>query len=67
MSIQSKYEYLTAIRERYQHASKHDKTMILDEFCIVCGYHRKYTIRLLNAPQRGDRAQNLSCRGRRNT
>ncbi len=24
---------------------------ILDEFCAVCGYHRKYAIRLLN--QRG--------------
>jgi hypothetical protein len=67
MRAQSKYEYLTAIRERYQRASKHDKTMILDECCIVCGYHRKYAIRLLNAPQQGDRAQNLSRRGRRNT
>jgi len=65
MSAQSKYEYLTAIRERYQHASKKDKTMILDEFCTVCGYHRKYAIRLLNAPHVADRAANLSRRGRK--
>lgn len=65
MSAKSKYEYLTAIRERYQQASKKDKTMILDEFCTVCGYHRKYAIRLLNAPHVADRARNLSRRGRK--
>jgi hypothetical protein len=56
---------ITAICEHYQHASKHDKTIILDEFCTVCGYHLKYAIRLLNTPQRTDRAQNLSRRGRK--
>jgi len=25
--------------------------VILDEFCRVCGYHRKYAIRLLNGPR----------------
>jgi hypothetical protein len=65
MSAQSKYEYLMAIRERYRNASKKDKTMILDEFCTVCGYHRKYAIRLLNAPQLVDRSRNLSRRGRK--
>jgi hypothetical protein len=65
MSAQSKYEYLMAIRERYRNASKKDKTMILDEFCTVCGYHRKYAIRLLNAPQLADRSRNLSRRGRK--
>jgi len=65
MSAQSKYEYSTAIRERYQHASRKDKTMILDEFCMVCGYHRKYAIRLLNAPHVADRPANLSRRGRK--
>ena len=65
MSAKSRYEYLAAIRERYRHASKHVKTMILDEFCTVCGYHRKYAIRLLNAPHLADRAANLSRRGRK--
>lgn len=65
MSAQTKYEYLLAIRERYQQASRQDQTMILDEFCTVCGYHRKYAIRLLNAPQLADRAAKLSRRGRK--
>jgi hypothetical protein len=43
--------YLKAIRSRYCRAGKKAKVTILDEFCAVCGYHRKYAIRLLN--QRG--------------
>jgi hypothetical protein len=44
----SKKEYLEAIRDRYQRAGRRHKTKILDEFCEVCGYHRKYAIELLN-------------------
>jgi len=40
--------YLKAIRSRYRRARKKAKITILDEFCSVCGYHRKYAIRLLN-------------------
>ena len=39
--------YLEAIRGRYRKASRDGKTRILDEFCAVCSYHRKYAIRLL--------------------
>ncbi len=54
-------EYLNAIRPRYKKADKAAKKAILDEFCRVCGYHRKsewipsgYAIRLLNqVPDRG--------------
>ena len=49
MSNKAKREYLDAIRERYRVASKPTKSIILDEFCSTCGYHRKYAIRLLNA------------------
>jgi hypothetical protein len=49
MSNASKREYLQAIRPRYHHASKTVKRIILDEFCRVCTYNRKYAIRLLNA------------------
>lgn len=49
MSNASKREYLVAIRARYKNASKRVKRVILDEFCGVCGYHRKYAIRVLNA------------------
>jgi hypothetical protein len=47
MGIHSKRQYLEAIRVRYRRAGKRYKTKILDEFCAVCGYHRKYAIRLL--------------------
>lgn len=39
--------YLEQIRGRYQRAKRADKAKILDEFCAVCGYHRKHAIRLL--------------------
>jgi hypothetical protein len=41
--------YLEAIRKRYRRASRSDKGKILDEFCSVCGYQRKYAIRLLGS------------------
>jgi hypothetical protein len=40
--------YLAAIRSRYRKASRAQKTKILDEFCAVCGYHRKYALRRVN-------------------
>lgn len=52
MGKQEKRAYLDAIRTRYRRAGKTKKTAILDEFCAVCGYHRKYALRLLNAPFR---------------
>jgi len=44
-------EYLRAIYGRYRRSSAAKKSLILDEFCRVCGYHRKYAIRLLNGPR----------------
>jgi hypothetical protein len=49
MNNVSKNEYLAKIKPRYQKASKLEKEKILDEFCSVCGYNRKYAIRKLNA------------------
>jgi hypothetical protein len=48
MSHKAKAEYLREIRPRYKSASKLEKENILDEFCEVCRYNRKYAIRLLN-------------------
>ncbi len=45
---QSKREYLLAIWERYQGVGRRFKSKILDEFCLVCGYTRKYAIGLLH-------------------
>ena len=48
MSLASKREYLAKIRGRYQRAGREHKSRILDEFCEICGYHRKAALRLLN-------------------
>lgn len=48
MSQELKREYLKAIRERYQKSPRVRKSVILEEFVTVCGYSRKYAIRILN-------------------
>jgi hypothetical protein len=53
VSHQAKWEYLKAIHARYRQAARPLKRQILDEFCQVSGYHRKYAIRLLNGPPPG--------------
>lgn len=45
-----KREYLTKIHSRFQRAGREHKSRILDEFCAICGYHRKAALRLLNRP-----------------
>ena len=56
MSLSEKRAYLEAIRRRYRQANRAKKSKILDEFCAVCGYNRKYAIRILrkrSAKKRG--------------
>jgi hypothetical protein len=48
MGNKSKREYLAKIKDRYRKAGRKGKKRILDEFCEVCGHHRKHAIRLLN-------------------
>ena len=55
MSHLSKREYLAAIWGRYQRVGRRFRSKILDEFCAVCGYARKYAIRLLKRPLPGPR------------
>lgn len=50
MNKQLKVQYLELIRERYKKATKKTKSKVLDEFCKVCGYNRKYAIGLLKSP-----------------
>ena len=52
MSKKAKIEYLLEIKSRYQKANKEEKQNILNEFCKVCGYNRKYAIHLLNQKQK---------------
>jgi hypothetical protein len=55
MSQRSKREYLESIYGRYQRAGREHKKKILDEFCAVCGHHRKHETRLLNRPLQKER------------
>lgn len=48
MGRREKRAYLAKIRDRYRRASREHKSRILDEFCAVCDYQRKYAIRLLS-------------------
>ena len=51
MSNRAKKEYLLQIKYRYRTANKKEKNKILDEFCKVCNYNRKYAIRILNSKE----------------
>ena len=50
MSRSKKRAYLNKIKERYLKATKKEKSIILNEFCLVCGYNRKYAICILKKP-----------------
>lgn len=52
MSPMAKREYLETILIRYRQASRKEKKVILDEFCLNCAYNRKYAIRRLRTYQR---------------
>ena len=65
MSPTSKKEYLKSIVRRYQKAGKKDKSKILEEFCQVCGYHRKYAIAKLGALRHPRRRPSKQRRGRK--
>ncbi len=47
MTTEMKRIYLEKVRERYRKSTKKQKSIILDEFCSVCGYERKYAVRIL--------------------
>jgi len=57
VTIEARRQYLAAIRQRYKNATKRGQTLILDEFCAVCGYTRKHAIRVLNRPSSEARAR----------
>ena len=47
-SYQARMEYVKEVEPRYHSSSKSEKSRILEEFCRVNRYNRKYAIRLLN-------------------
>lgn len=56
--MESKFEmeYLKKIYQRYHNSNLKQKKQILDEFCNVCEYNRKYAIQLLNDVPPEDRS-----------
>ena len=66
MSGKTRWDYLKAIYFRYKKVSKPLRGRILDEFCQVCGYNRKYAIRLLSGPA-PQKPQVVTPKGRRPT
>jgi len=63
MNGMSRRDYLRAIWDRYRRSNPEQKGKILDEFCRVCGYNRKYAIGLLNRPRPTARPQPRKTRG----
>jgi len=55
MTRNSVSEYAAALRKRYRESSKPQKGIILTEFCLTTGYHRKSAIRLLNPKPQGSK------------
>ncbi len=53
---------MKAIFNRYHKASKAIKRIILDEFCKVCGYHRKHAIRKLNESPSEEKSKGQRCK-----
>ena len=57
MGHKAKWEYFRAVYGRYRQASRENKQVILNEFCLNTGYNRKYAIRLFNGPPPGRQAE----------
>jgi hypothetical protein len=49
IGARARIELISAIGARYRNSAKPERIRILDEFVAVTGYHRKHSIRLLNA------------------
>ena len=54
---------LRAYRKRYAEASRKERTKVLDEFCRLSGYHRKYAIALLGRSNEDERDKPRRRRG----
>jgi hypothetical protein len=67
LTARAKWEYLRRIYGRYRTAAKEVKGRILDEFCEVTGYHRKYATLLLNGPPPEPRPPKRGRRARKPT
>ncbi len=65
MSKQSIKDYYKTVVRRYRNSDKKTKSQVLDEFCEVCGYNRKYAIRKLNTRKRNHKRYEIRSHSRR--
>jgi hypothetical protein len=65
MGKKSKFEYFKQIYNRYHKSTLRVKQIILNEFCKICRYNRKYAIRKLNGPHPEDTKQTKCPRKRK--
>lgn len=59
MSNKERKTYRDAVFRRYQKACRAEKKVILNEFCAVCGIHRKSAIRMLRKPPSGHKRKKV--------
>jgi ribosomal protein L37E len=57
MSLSAKQDALTRIHGHCERAGRLHENVIMDEFCVTCGYHRKAAVRLLNLVLRSGAAR----------
>ena len=59
MSAKSRKEVLEQARQRYGKRGREGRSRLLDEVCELCGYERKYAIKVLSGKRAimGSRAQ----------
>jgi len=48
MNIDAQRAYIKAVKEHYTQSSIKDKSRILNELSLICGYSRKHAIKLLS-------------------
>ena len=56
MSYESKQEVVRRMRWRYKGRGRQGRSGLIEQVCELCGYERKYAIKLLNGQAEGKRA-----------
>jgi len=64
MSLTTRRELASSLSLRYRNASRSDKSRILDEFILSCGYNRKYAVDVLKRAADGSPKPNRATRRR---
>ena len=57
MSLKSRREVVERLRARYTRAGRLYRRKLIDQLCEVCGYERKYGIKVLRGTRAGPRGK----------